>query len=134
MSHDKLLKIILFNGEQKKWFMWSTCHRAKLRLSGLLGILDGEVTIEPDGKLSYTQDEEEARQMNDEVYADLVLSVNDPSCFNTIFSARTKSLKEGDAALAWKKLCERFANSTRSSKVSVSREFKMCRLEKNTKP
>ena len=62
MSHDKLLKIIPFNGEQKKWFMWSTRHRAKLILSGLLDILNGKIIIAPDGKIDYSQDEEEARQ------------------------------------------------------------------------
>ena len=131
----KKINIIPFHGDPKKWFMWQTRQRAKVRLMGLIDVLDGNKKIPPDKKAGgYTDAELELRRANDELYADLVLSVNDPTCFNIIVSARTDKLKEGDDALAWEKLNAKYNSTNKSSKVSLIREFRNCRLDKDTTP
>ena len=50
--------------------------------------------------------------MNDIVYSDLLLSLNDEVCFGIVNQEKTTALKEGDTRMAWTDLNEKFDSSS----------------------
>lgn len=99
---------------------------------GLLKILEGKVKIPVDidsDDESYSYKELEKRRGNDEVYADLLLSINYTNCFIIIKLRKTNDLKEGDEALYCTKLCDKYDSKIRASKIKLKMDFH----QKNTK-
>ena len=99
--------------------MWEAIQRDKINIYGVLNILYGKETIPSDGADSYTSDKEYLRRKNDEVCSDLILLVQDQTCFGFISSAKMNELKEVDSSLTWSKLNNRFDNKSRSTKLQV---------------
>ena len=114
--------------------MWKAKHRARLRLHGALDMLDGKVKIAPDRQSTYNDDEQTLRDLNDSVYADLLLSMACENCFTSVNMARTTELSEGDVALGWKRLTERYEEETPSSRLQLQQEYNNCKLEKDEDP
>ena len=83
-------------------------YRARIRIYGVLDILDGVSSIPPDGKSSYNDDDLLLRSKNEELYADLILNIQDEASFGCVSRARNKDFKEGLASLAWKNLVEKY--------------------------
>ena len=114
--------------------MWEARQRAKMRLLGYLEVLDGKVHVPSDSSEYLKEDELQIRKINDEIYADLMLSITDPTCFNLLMTSRTEALQEGDAALAWRILKEKFNSTNKASKITMIKEYNNCRLEKDMDP
>lgn len=96
----KSMKIIPFNRDVKKWFMWKARQKENLKLYDLHKVIEEGTTIPKDGKDRYDEKELELRKQNYLVYADLMLANNDEVCFGLIDSAKTEELQEGDDKLA----------------------------------
>ena len=105
---SKNFSLIPFKGERSKCHMWKLKYRARIRIYGVLDILDGVSSIPPDGKSSYNDDDLLLRSKNEELYADLILNIQDEASFGCVSRARTKDFKEGLASLAWKNLVEKY--------------------------
>jgi hypothetical protein len=56
-------------------------------------------------------------------YNNLLLSFNDVVNFGLLEDSVTSNLKDGDAALAWKKLCRKHDPSTKANLVQLQRQF-----------
>ncbi|CAM9918251.1 unnamed protein product, partial [Chrysoparadoxa australica] len=73
------------------------------------------------------------RRQNSLAYSYLVGAVSD-TCFGFVNSARTTELPEGNAAMAWKTLTEKFESDTPAAKIELKREFASKVLEKGQDP
>ena len=104
-GESKTLNIVPFDGDIKKWPMWKTSHRSKLLMND-----------------------------NDEVYYYLLLSIQDMTTFSIIQSSKTYELKEGDASLSWKKLCDKYYRKYMAMKVKLIMEFTQCKLDQHQNP
>ena len=62
-------------------------------------------------------------------YYCLNYTVEDKDCFSLINSARTESLPEGDCALAWKLMKDKYEPSQVGSKEQLLMEFHSSRLK-----
>ena len=83
-SDSNGMKIIPFNGESSNSNMWRARQKAKLHIYGLDYVLKETMKIPEYGKSSYTKEEQELRRMNNLVYTDLILSINDDVCFGIV--------------------------------------------------
>ena len=131
---SKNFSLIPFKGERSKWHMWKLKYRARIRIYGVLDILDGVSSIPPDGKSSYNDDDLLLRSKNEELYADLILNIQDEASFGCVSRARTKDFKEGLASLAWKNLVEKYEGLEKSNKMDLKRELLSSHLNKNDDP
>ena len=114
--------------------MWKLKYRSRIRIYGVLDILDGVSSIPPDGKSSYNDDDLLLRSKNEELYADLILNIQDEASFGCVSRARTKDFKEGLASLAWKNLVEKYEGLEKSNKMYLKRELLSSHLNKNDDP
>ena len=81
---SKNFSLIPFKGERSKWHMWKLKYRDRIRIYGVLDILDGVSSIPPDGKSSYNDDDLLLRSKNEELYADLILNIQDEASFGCV--------------------------------------------------
>ena len=64
----------------------------------------------------------------------LILSMDHEVCLGLVEGAQTEEQPEGDLALAWKKLCEKFEPTTNNALADLKLEFAECRLEDGDEP
>ncbi len=73
-----------------------------------------------------TYAEELAQEYNLRAYSDLILCCTGIP-FSLVENAKTKNHPYGDAALAWKRLKEKFEEETAASKFELKKQFVMCK-------
>jgi hypothetical protein len=72
--------------------------------------------------------------LNDLAYAELMIACQDDMCFGIIDGSRSGMFPDGDAALAWRKLNEKFEPRNSSNLMTIKREFSQCILKKERDP
>ena len=121
---DKAIRIIPFSGKDEDWRMWSQKFQGRARLKKYKGVLTGDTVVPAhDESVSANSKEGKAREANDNAYTDLLLSSDDVVFFGLIDESKTDSLPDGDAHLAWTKLCDRYEPKTNATKVELKKEF-----------
>ena len=127
---SKSIKIIPFHGQKKMFQQWSGKFLAAARVRGYAGILTGSVKVPAEKEdLKDTETEKlKARSNNEKAYTDLVLSMEDEVCFSYVDGAKSTKLPSGDAALAWKRLNNKYRPVTKQQRVSQRLDFQNCRL------
>ena len=130
--NDKAIRILPFDGTAGGWHMWSRRFKAKCKATGMNKILDGKITIASDDKKNRSQEEDENRKLNDELYVELLLSCEDQVCFGIVDNAKTTALKEGDASLAWKNLLNKFESSSEASKCQTLKKKNDCKAHRTS--
>ena len=131
---DKAIRVIPFDGKKEHWHMWSKKFLAKAIVKKYKQVLLGEVTPPPSSEvLNLTTDEGKAKMKiknaNELAYNDLLLSCTDEVTFGYVDEACTDDLPDGDAALAWKNLLNKFEPTTAADKVSLLKEFADSKLD-----
>ena len=114
--------------------MWKMKYSFRIRIYGVLDILDGEMKVPVDGKSSYNDEEKSLRSRNEELYADLILNLQDEVSFGCVSRARNSNYKEGLASLAWKNLVEKYEGLQKSNKMDLKRELIGSKLNRNDDP
>ena len=127
---SKSIKIIPFHGQKKMFQQWSGKFLAAARVRGYAGILTGSVKVPAEKEdLKDTETEKlKARSNNEKAYTDLVLSMEDEVCFSYVDGAKSTKLPSGDAALAWKRLNNKYRPVTKQQRVSQRLDFQNSRL------
>ena len=74
------------------------------------------------------------KKNNDLVYADLMMSVDQETCFNIIESCKTEDYKRGHAPNAWKKICGRFEKKDELHHQDLLRTMLTNKLQISQKP
>ena len=98
--------------------MWSKKFLARAKKLGYRHILKGDIS----------NDEEKKLVLNNNAYSDLLLAMNCVVAFDYVDEAVSKEFPEGDAALAWRNLMQKFQPSTTGSRVYYKNEFNNSKL------
>ena len=116
MSNDKgttSIRVIPFSGKAVDWPIWSEKFLARARRKGYKKILLGKETVPDDSMdlsaITNADDRkrmEELRELNEDAYEDLVLSINGETetgrvVFQLVGGAKTNNLSDGNAREAW---------------------------------
>ena len=117
MTDERTICVIEFSGKQVDWAGWSEKFLARAHLKGYQDVLLGDKKVPNDDEsLDLSTDEgkagKKARDRNVAAYVDLILSITNETeagrvAFQIVKGAKPKTLKRGDAKLAWKCLCNR---------------------------
>ena len=93
--------------------MWSKQFLARAHKKGYKAILEGKVQVPHDNEVIPDDNDANkkkllARQMNEEAYSDLLLSMKTEAAFNLVDAATTPELPHGSAKVAWDNLNKRY--------------------------
>ena len=116
---SKSIKIIPFHGKKKMFQQWSRKFLAAARVRGYADILTGKVKAPADGATLKATDLENLknRENNAKAYTDLVLSMEEEVCFACVDGTKSTDQPDGDAALAWKRLYEKYRPITKKQEL-----------------
>ena len=152
MSETKIssIKVILYNGTQKDYLIWSTKFQAKCLQSRRLGLLKGTVPLPT--KAAYdaacliaeaTRDAAQKKTVVDyekamDVYTDLILSMDTMTeagrvAFEEVGNAKTTDNPDGDPKLAFDTLTEKYEAKTAPNYLELNSEFTNSKLEDDEK-
>ena len=131
MDDDKsAIKLAPFTGKQTDWSVWREKFIARARRKGYKETLLGKtevpaelVTLEATDKTKIG-----ARKANNTAYEDLLLLIDGEQAsgrvaFNIVRGAKTTNLPDGDAALAWKRLSDKYEPKSAPSRLALKNEF-----------
>ncbi len=104
------------SGNDTEWREWKEKFLAQACLQGYRDILHGSTKAPPEKKEELTDTEQFAQDCNLRTYSDLILCCTGIP-FSLVENAKTKEHPCGDAALAWKRLKEKFEVETAASRV-----------------
>ena len=132
-DNEKTIKIIEFNGKINEFRMWHKKFLARATLKGYKLTLLGKVAVpkhdeELSGSSAEVKRKQNARKANNMMYSDLLLCMTDEVGFGTVTEATSEDLPDGDAALAWKKLVEKYQPKTGANMVQLKLEFATSRM------
>jgi len=135
---EKSLKVIVFSGKQDDWRFWEVKFLARARRKGFRELLLGKLTIPIDTEvLNDTVPAEkikiDIRDANELAFEELVLSIDTSQpegrvAFQSICSCRTTDYKNGNAAVAWKSLSDKYAPKIAPMKLELKFEFQRMKL------
>jgi hypothetical protein len=91
-----------FNGKTEHWYTWSKTFLCRASLRGYKKIILNKQGYESD----WAKNEWEI--LNDLAYSELMIACQDDMCSGIIDGSRSAMFPDGDAALAWKRLNEKF--------------------------
>jgi hypothetical protein len=119
------LKIVGFSGLKKDWDRWNVTFLAKARLKGYRNLLVGIDRMPSKG----TKGHEDFMTKNDFAFAELLISCECDVCLGLVNISRSEEMPEGDAHIAWTKLVEKFAPTTKYNLIKTKKEFVDSKLE-----
>ena len=118
----KSLKVLMFDGEEESWPMWSVKHLAYASLKDYDELYeddlsdDGYTALTSSNKISYDK-------KNKKAYNSLIISMKDKVTFNVVKAAKSSRFPRGDARLAWSSLEENFKPQDGQSLIYLKQEF-----------
>jgi gag-polypeptide of LTR copia-type/Zinc knuckle len=120
---DVKLKLSMFSGNAKDWKRWSKTFLAKSKLRGYKDTILGSEESKKD-EPNY----QELKTLNDLAHAELLVSCESDLCFAIIENSKSERFPDGDAALAWLNLTEKFEPKTKMNIIKLKKEFMECKL------
>jgi len=133
---DKAIRVIVFSGKASEWPVWEAKFLAKASRKGYKKLLIGTEKAPPDSETLKESDVDQLRlrRANEMAYEELLLSIDGTKssgrvAFNIVKLAKTDELPEGDAALAWKRLVNKYATKSAPSLMALKSEFTNSKLK-----
>ena len=136
------IRVIPFGGKTTEWSVWAEKFLARGRKKGYKDILLGKTNVPSaidadDDEVTLSEEDKKTRELNEEAYIDLVLSINGETeagrvAFQMVKGAKTRELPDGDSHLAWQRLREKYEPTTTVSRLSLMKEFQ-AKILKNVK-
>jgi len=139
MSDKDTIRIISFDGSASDWPDWEPKFLVRAQQKDFAGILRGTVQAPPAAK---SLDENKAdekilkkhRDANNYAYEELLLSIMTMTdegrvAFHIVTGAVDTNLPDGNAALAWKRLKDKYAPKLALKKLELRRAFQVSRLK-----
>jgi len=133
---DKAIRVIVFSGKASEWPVWEAKFLAKASRKGYKKLLIGTEKAPPDSETLKESDVDKLRlrRANEMAYEELLLSIDGTKssgrvAFNIVKLAKTDELPEGDAALAWKRLVNKYATKSAPSLMALKSEFTNSKLK-----
>ena len=123
-NSERAIRVLPFGGKKEEWNMWSKKFLARAKKLGYRHILMGEKS----------DDQKKMSVLNDNAYSDMLLAMNCEVGFDYVNEAVSEEFPEGDAALAWWSLMQKFQPSTTGSRVYYKNEFSNSKLHSDKDP
>ena len=123
---------LTFSGKDTDWRQWRVRFYARAAAKGYRYVLDSNVGVPGETAKNLSEEDEKKRKDNYKAYAALASGCKE-AAFGVVAGAVTAQLPSGDAALAWKALCNKYEPTTRMSAVQLKREFAQCKLTDTSK-
>lgn len=132
---DKAVRIEAFSGKQVDWQVWSEQFLARARRKGYKDILRGKMYVPSDNEFAEADTTTSAgkmmkrvRDLNDMAYETLLLLIDGKSqsgkvAFKIVSGCKTEELPDGDAMLAWTRLCKKYEPKTAPSRLMLKKKF-----------
>jgi hypothetical protein len=138
MSKLETIRELPFSGKDSDYRMWSRQFLARAVKKGYKKILEGteQVPAEDEDIPDDTDANKKkllARQMNEEAYSDLLLSMKTEAAFNLVDEATTADLPNGSAKVAWDNLNKRYLPKDTATRAMLKEEFENDKLTDVTK-
>lgn len=130
---ERKSKILPFDPKKTVWPIWSKQFLQRAYERGYRSILVGDQEIVSDSVakgLKKVDDKLKWYKLNNKAYTDLMMCFTDDVNFGIIEDAVTDELEMGNAAIAWKNLCNKHDPNTASTLVQLKKEFSTNRLKK----
>ena len=109
MNKDKYIPVITFSGKKSDFRVWKSKYECRLTIMGLVDILDDDIEIPKDSEdVNVDTKRYKLKKDNALVYADLMMSIDQETCFNLMESCKNENYKRGHAPTSWKMICSRF--------------------------
>ena len=144
MSDISAIRVLNFTGKKEEWSTWSEKFLAKARRSGIKDVLLGKVSI-PKTNEEINEKTDEGKIMmkifdlNELAYTELILSIDVRTssgkvAFSMVKGCKNKDYTEGNAAMAWERLKNKYEPTSAPSLVKTERLFRKSSLSKNEDP
>jgi hypothetical protein len=128
-------RLIKFDGDETKWAKWNVKALAFAKSKGFKDAFLANTTVVFSDALyaasPLATDVKDAYDLNDQGYQFLILSCSEIA-FGLVNLAKTTTLADGDARLAWKNLNDRYAPQGSTDLIHLTGEFNNCCLESAT--
>jgi tellurite resistance-related uncharacterized protein len=139
MTDLSTIRVIPFYGKSEEWPTWSEKYLAKARRYGFKDVLLGKVKV-PRNDEDYDMESEEGKKLtiaadiNELVYAELFLSIDDKTsngkvAFNLVKGCKKKDYEDGNASMTWERLKSNFEQSSAPLLVKLEKQFRQCSLK-----
>ena len=135
MNKDNYIPVITFSGKKSDFRVWKSKYECRLTIMGLVDILDDDIEIPKDSE-DVNEDTKRYKLKKDNalVYADLMMSIDQETCFNLMESCKNENYKRGHAPTAWKMICSRFEKRDELHHQELLRTMLTKKLHKEQKP
>ena len=125
-----MIKLAPFSGKQSDWAIWREKFMARARRKAYKDVLLGKTPVPPESDVLSATDKEKlaARKANNAAFEDLLLLIDGEQAagrvaFNIVRGSKTSELTDGDAALAWKRLSDKYEPKSAPSRLALKNEF-----------
>ena len=133
----------LFSGKHRDWPVWSEQFLARARKKSFVAVLLGRQNVPAEDTVLDVSTSEgveriRAREANNNAYDDLIMGINGKDeagrvAFRLVATSKSAKLPGGDAAMAWKRLCEKYRPNTAPSRLNLIKKFHSMKLESATR-
>ena len=121
-DETKSLKVLMFDGEEESWPMWSVKHLAYASLKEYDELYEDDLS--DDDYLALTSsDKIKYDKKNKKAYNSLIISMKDKVKFNVVKASKSSRFPRGDARLAWSSLEEKFEPQDGQSLIYLKQEL-----------
>ena len=132
-----LSKVILFDGTKKNWPMWKVKFMTRANRKGYKQLLTGDTDIPDKGTVD--NDELKLLKKADLAYEDMVMAIDGTKTqgkvvFNILHGSTSTNKPDGDCAVAWKRLNEKFEPKTAPNRLLLSKQYQNASLRAGADP
>lgn len=143
-SKEESIRVVSFDGKRNSWPSWKEKFLAKAKKKGYKDILLGKIELVSETTKIADDDAQRevkllGRKLNEDAYADLVLSIDCGKTqgrvvFNLIKNSKNDDYPDGNARESWKSLERKFNPTTSTSRTKLHKEFYRAELRKGADP
>ena len=108
--------------------MWSAKFMSRARKKKYVHILTGKTEVTFEDEAIKTDEERVLEKLNDEAYDNLIMSMDNKVAFNKVSQAKTSTLSEGCAYMAWTNLINKYKPRTVQSRAEKKLKFAQSKL------
>ena len=136
---NKKVPQIMFSGKSNEWKTWKTRYISRLVIMGIFYVLDEDLMI-PDDNYEIIEDTdlnttiEQIKNDNLFLYADIMMSIEDPELINMLSMCRTEGQKNGNSKMEWKKLNDKFEEPNMMDMLEKLKEINTNQMSPDDNP
>ena len=141
---EESIRVVTFSGKKASWPAWEEKFLARAKRKGYKDVLIGKTAVVKDTIVIADADVNKAeklkaRELNEQAYADLILSIDAEKAagkvvFNIVKGTKSEDYPDGHANMAWERLKKKFAPTTAPNRSKLHKLFYGAKLKKGVDP